>query len=329
MEKILFFNFSNLNSIIYDADESSWKQTPRLSSIRPNNGGEKLNVCLFDLPHTLPDEHIISLFKMSDWANLFTVNSGFTLENGFYPIMLADNTMYFTDKEEYSLLNGDWALDNVYKVVWNNKPIPAFNRYAPQFPQGWQQGIIEAQNIRVGELFEKVSGKLVDINDFCKNNQNAQVEIIYSDRYVKTELALVICLQFIKDLIAVLHPSSYRVKMIGEFFSEPRANDEGYRRLGDSFISDGKRDEIGNVLINDDKFVFESKEKKEIPHYRELMVKAGNNVLRIMPDAGLAHWGLDVQQCQADRQFYGTNNGINSRIPICSSTEQVYYICLR
>lgn len=324
MEKILFFNVSNLNSIIYDADETSWKQTPRLSSIRPNNGGKKINVCLFDLPHTLPDEHLISLFKMSDWANLFTVSSGFTLGNGFYPILLADSTMYFTDKEEYSLLNGDWALDNVYKVDWNNNPV--FNRYTPQFPQGWQQGIIEAQNIRVGELYGKVIDVFPSINAFCQNNQNAQVEITYSDRYVKTELALIICLQFIKDLIAALRPSSYSVKVVGEIFSDPSANGETYRRLGDSFISNGKRDDIGKVLIYDDKFVFESKEKKEIPHYRELVVKAGNNVLRIMPDAGLAHWGLDIKQSKEDKKYYGISNGINSQIPICSTTEQVYYV---
>lgn len=326
MEKIIFFNVSNPNSIIYDADESSWGQTPRLSSIRPNNGDEKINVCLWGLNGTLSNEHIISLIKMTGWADLLTVEGGFTMKDGFYPIMLSDNTMYFTDKEEHSLLNGDWALDNVYKVDWRNEPTPSFNNYTPQFPQGWQQGIIKAQNIRVGELYDKVIGVFPSINAFCRENQNAQVEITYSDRYVKTEIALVISLQFVKDLIAALHPSSYNVKIVGEKFSDPNANGETYRRLGDSFISDVKRDDIGKVLVNDDKFVFESKEKKEIPHYRELMVKAGNNVLRIMPDAGLAHWGLDWQKCKEDRKNYNTNNGVNPEIPIFSNTEQVYYV---
>ena len=322
MEKILFFNFSNLNSIIYDADESSWKQTPRLSSIRPNNGGERLNVCLFDLPHTLPDEHIISLFKMSDWANLFTINSGFTLGNGFYPIMLADNTMYFTDKEEYSLLNGDWALDNVYKVDWNNKPIPAFNRYTPQFPQGWLQGIIESQNIRIGELFSKVKEKLFIINTFCSNNQNAHVKITYTDKYVKTELALIICLQFIKDVVGEMTPVGYQVDFIGQIYSKSDANDENHRSLSDEFISDRKRDEVGKQLINDTHYSFISKDKKDLPHYRELRIEAGKNSLLIMPDAGLAHWGFDKVNCH---RFFNTGEGVNPDIPIYSNTEQVYY----
>ena len=322
----IFVNVSNLNTLNYDADEESWAKTPRVSGLRHlNDQNEKLRVCLYGLPSgTLPEEHIISLFRISDWAELYTVDDVFKMEDGFYPIMLTDNMMYFTDKEEYSLLNGDWALDNVYKVEWHGAP--PFNPFIPQIPQNWEQGIIEAQKMRVGDLFSKVCGSIPAIKDFCQKNQNAQVEITYSDRYVKTELALVICLQFIEDLKSTLNPSIFRVTFIGEKFSDPRANSEEYRRLGDSFISDSKRDEIGKNLIADDNYTFESKDKTEIPHYRELMVKAGDNVIRIMPDAGLAHWGLDVQQCQADRQFYGTNNGVNSRIPICSTTEQVYYV---
>lgn len=327
---IIFVNVSNLNTINYDSDEDSWVNTPRVSGLgHLNDQNKKLKVCLYGLRSVaLTEKHVIALLKLSGWADLYTLNDRFSMKEGFFPIMFSDdNTFFFTDKKEYSLLNGDWALDNVYKVDWHDTP-PTFNPYTPQIPRGWQQEIIEAQKMRAGDLFSKVSNSISTIKDFCQNNQNTQVEITYSDRYVKTELALVICLQFIENLKSVLNPSTYRVTFIGEKFSDPRANSEEYRRLTDSFICDGKRDEIGKQLIADDNYTFESKDKTEIPHYRELMVKAGNNVMRIMPDAGLAHWGLDVQRCQADRQFYGTNNGVNSRIPICSSTEQVYYVSL-
>ena len=330
MNKVIFVNAANPNRINYDLDDNlSWKHNPRLSNLKLKNGS-KLPVCLHGLNTTqLPSELLLSFGHLQDWASLYT--TCFQMEEGFYPLFLDGNTLYFTDIEEFSFLDQDWAKDNVYKIQLIKEELPQFEAYTLEKPdaKGWQQGIIVAQNIRVGGLFNKVTEVLPSITEFCAKHQQANVEITYSDRYIRDELSLIICLQFIKDLISALNPINYNVKMIGETFDNYEANNDDRRSLSGKaglFISDKRRDEVGGVLIQDNRFVFESKDKTEIPHYRELVVKAGNTVLRIMPDAGLAHWGLDIQECKAIRRYFSTNNGVNSEIPICSTTEQVYYV---
>ena len=331
MNKVIFVNAINPNCINYDLDDnSSWKHNPQLSNLKHKNGN-KVPVCLHGLnTKQLPSELLLSLGHLQDWASLYTTS--FQMKEGFYPLFLDGNTLYFTDVEENSFLDQNWALDNVYKTYLKEDDIPLFNLYVPEQPEakGWQQGIIAAQNIRVGGLFGKVTEVLPSITEFCSKHQQGEVEITYSDRYVKNELSLVICLQFIRDLLAKLQPASYKVKMIGATFYEINANDDSHRRLSDSFISELNCDETGRQLINDSNFEFESRSKEDIPHYRELLVEVNKegdiHTLRIMPDAGLGHWGLDIQTCKAIRQYFSTNNGVNSEIPICSSTEQVYYV---
>ena len=323
MEKIIFVNVSDLDTLNYDSDDLSWKNSPRLSGLNKTN--EKLNVCLYGLNgQSLSPEQIIALLKFSDNTDFHTISNGLNMETGFYPLVLDQENLYFTDKAEYSLLNGDWAFDCVYKIPSNINGV-TFSKYSIELPNGWQQCVVDNHNIRIKDLFGIVKDKLSVIDEFCNNNRNSNVTITYIDKYVKTELAMIICLQFIKDLITSLQPRSYKVCIKGEVFSEYNANNEKYRRIGDCLSNDRIRDEVGETLIDDERYSFVSENKNSLPHYRELKIEAGNNTLIIMPDAGLAHWGLDVEQCRRDRTYYEPGKGVNKGIPICSSSDQVFY----
>lgn len=329
MNKMLFVNTSDINRINYDFDKNSWREAPRLSEFGVKS---KINVCLCGSPIIrFPSGLIPSMIRMTDRANLYTTD--FRMKDGFYPLLLDGKKLYFTNMESYSLLDKNWASDNIYSTLLSTEKLPEFESYIPKMPEGWQQGIIKAQNIRVKEFFDIVTTELPQITDFCNANKNANIEVMYSDRYVMDELSLIICLHFIKDLVVNIMPSSFKIKMIGSSFYNVDANDERYRKLSGKagiFISDRNRDETGKRLINDTNYEFISKPKEEMPHYRELLVKAtksgSTSTMHIMPDAGLAHWGLDGQKCKEDGEFYGTNNGVNSRIPIYSTTEQLFYV---
>lgn len=329
MDKKIFINATNPNHINYDLEEKSWKGTPRLVSLKKDE--PKTPVCLCGLPdNKLPMELLPSLGRMSDWADLYT--SDFRMKDGFYPLLLDGNTLFFTDKEEYSMLNQDWAFDNIYKIQLKDENLPHFEEFKPE-SNVWQQGIIAAQSLRIRDLFNVVNNVFPSLEGFFRDNQDADVEITYSDKHIRTELSMNICLIFIKDVAEALHPSKMSVKFIGLNFHEPNANSEDYRRLTDSYIDDATRDKKGGEMINDNRYEFFSKRKDQIPHYRELLINATKNgvthTLRIMPDAGLAHWGFDFEQRRLDRTNYKANSGLNPEIPITSSTEQVYYICIQ
>ena len=333
MNKMLFVNACNPNCINYDlSKESSWGSSPRLNSLKKTT--DKIPVCLLGLNTAqLPKELSPSLTKMSDWATLYTSN--YKMKEGFYPLFLDGQTLFFTDINEYSLMDRNWATDNVYKMQLPDGERPHFEIYEPKSSEseGWQQGIIAAQSLRIKDLFNVVNNVFPSLEGFFRDNQDADVEITYSDKHIRTELSMSICLIFIKDIAEALHPSKMSVKFIGLNFHEPNANSEDYRRLTDSYIDDATRDKKGREMINDNRYEFFSKRKDQIPHYRELLINATKNgvthTLRIMPDAGLAHWGFDFEQRRLDRTNYKANSGLKPEIPITSSTEQVYYICIQ
>lgn len=329
MKKVIFINASDPNRINYDLDKHSWKNAPRLTSLTQTNS--KIPVCLYGLQKTeLPKELFPSLTRMSDWATLKM--AVFKMKEGFFPLLLDGRVLYFTDNEEYSTMNQYWALDNVYKTLLNPEEVPEFNDYKLNTPEekGWQQGIVNAQHIRAKDLFGIILGVCNTVGTFCSENKGAKLEISYKDKYVKNELSLIICIQFIKDFINAIGTDNYSVKILGESFQDISANDDRYRRLGDQFISDARRDEVGALLADDGNFAFTSEDGKTLPHYRELFIKATkngrDNHLYVMPDAGLAHWGLDRQQCKSDKVFYRAGLELNPQIPIYSNTEQVYYV---
>lgn len=330
---MIFVNASNPNLINFDLDNESWMNSPRLAALNKNN--MDISICLLGLQTAeLPINLLPSMYKINGWgAVLYT--SPFHMKEGFFPLFWDGQRMFFTDKEEYSLMNQNWALNNVYNTPLSEANSPKFEKFVPALPETkeWQRGIIPAKNIRVDELFTEVTNAFPSLDSFFQANQNANVEITYNDKYVRSELAMIICLQFIKRIEECLRPSSMKVKIIGMSFQDVNANDEQYRRLTDTYINSDIRDEKGGELINDSRFEFISKRKEDIPHYRELLVnvtKTGvSKTLRIMPDAGLAHWGFDIGQQRIDRKHYKANSGINPEIPITSSAEQVYYICIQ
>lgn len=333
MNKMIFVNASNPNCINYDlSKESSWGSSTRLNALKKT--GDKIPVCLLGLNTAeLPKELMPSLARMSDWADLYT--SDFRMKDGFHPLLLDGKELFFTDVNEYSMMDRNWAIDNVYKMQFPDGEKLVFEKYELKSPEsnGWQQGIIAAQSLRIKDLFNVVKKTFPSLDGFFQAHQNADVEITYCDKHVRTEFSMNICLNFIKDIEEALKPSKMKVDFIGLTFQEPNANSEGFRRLTDSYLNDAKRDEKGGEMINDNRYTFVSKRKDQMPHYRELLIKATKDgkthTLRIMPDAGLAHWGFDIGQQREDRRRYNANSGLNPEIPITSSTEQVYYICIQ
>lgn len=327
MSKTIFINASNPNCINYDLDEkTSWKNTPRLLSLK--KGGRQIPVCLSGLQSDkLPVELLPSLERMSDWASLCT--SSFKMREGFYPLLLDGHTLFFTDKEECSMMDQYWALNNIYKIQLEKEEVPQFESFTIEKPEdkGWQRGVIKAQNICVGELFGIVKEACDQIKKFCDDNKGAKLEISYKDKYVKNELSLIICIQFIKDVIDAVDSKDYSISLFGEYFHNNSANDERYRNISNQFISDAKRDEVGYALAKDNRFTFTSQDGKNMPHYRELLIRANkdgrDSTLCVMPDAGLAHWKLDGKNC---RKKYNVGDPIDPQMPIISDAEQVYYV---
>lgn len=332
MAKILFINATKPETMNLNSGENAWKQTARVSSLLNRlqaNNGQNTDICLYGLPQNVNKDDAITLYMLSAYANLLTV-SNFMTTNNLFPLLLDGDTLYFTDIEEFSYLDGNWATDHVFKTIVDSNQLE-FTPYQPQIPQGVELKSIAAQNINVGDLFEVVDNAFNNrITNFCTAHQNEVVEITYTDRYVKTELGLIITLQFIKTIIKKLNPAQYKVNIIGECYRDYDA-DEFSRRLGDQFTGDDRRDEVGEILINDNNYAFHSFAKKDVPHYRVLVIKvtdANNQIqmLYIHPDAGLAFWKLDVAECRRSGIYYAINSGINPTIPIFSESAQIYYI---
>ncbi|MCQ2301160.1 MAG: hypothetical protein MJZ94_00865 [Bacteroidales bacterium] len=330
--KTIFVNLSDLNTLNYDGDnDQSWKGERRLSKISvPDTTGNNKRVCLYGLNSNKRLElgQYLMLQKITNWADLYVTD--YRMPDGYYPLFLNEDYLYFTNVETYSHFDAKWALDNIYRTRIHE--IPAFISYQPSSPNPHDYMRLESMSIKVNELYDKVKELFPAIREFCQDNQGRSLEITYRDRYVVTEFSLIICLQFIQDLIRDFSTENYRVKFVGQKFNNSlKAKNERDRLLINEFISDAKRDEVGKSMLGgvEEHYVFVSEEK--LPHYRELEVKVGmpdgSETLRILPDGGLALWKLDNVKAREERKYYKAGNGIQGDMPIFSSEEQLYYVC--
>ena len=330
MDKCIFINVSDLESWNFDSNDNSWEKSPRLSRLKSSHN--KLKVCLFGLAEKeLSVVQIGTLLKFSGWgAELYTLSDDFNIEDGFFPLMYLVNdskaSLYFTDVIDNSYFNSDWAVDNIYKTEIVPYKKDVFIPYQPVIPAGWNRGVLDANQIEAKDLFDLVYNKFPEIKQFCSENVNANdLEIIYSDRYVRSELSLSICILFMDNLINKINPDEYTVVFKGQTYYEPNFNVR--TRLADNYQNDQDRDKDGKRLTDYDvHFTFTSVDISKIPHFRELTIKSGDNKLIIMPDAGIAHWGIDGDKCREKGVFYSVDNIIKPEMPISSNTEQIYYV---
>lgn len=330
----LYVDASRIDKWNYSDPESpaSWKTARH--EIRPN-GADKFDLVGFNAPSQISVEQRYMLQKVEDWAILKTCEGN----KEYNPLARIGDKLYVTAEESSTLLDENWA-DGVVWEIDSNEEISDKNWVIQ--PSEWMKKVILEKPLKIwskdllNTLIEK--GEWKDKwNDFVNKVEGTKLTIEYTDRYLLTQLGMIITAQMITQILDATECNDFNIKITinGEetssaisIYDEIRKNQYRPRPKGVLTQNINSVDRVR--YIKDlyaswkDKLTIVSKSSTELPHYRCLKISSSNGEeLYIMPDGGLAHgWGFDSDVAN---EFYGPDRGIEDNIPIYAFLDEILF----
>ena len=335
MQKTLFVNddFSTWN---YDESETNTFKN-RILEIR--NDGARFMIIGSCQNIPLPVYHTLQSIK--DWASTIEKTS-FTLDEGLYPVAIANGHIYMTDRKEALSMNGTWASDSLYCVSdtipeFNAEPIDIYPKASKTMTMLTIPGKQAIESDDLLDLLFKCSADAKDIvsqfYDYCNAHPHQKLIVSYQDEHLKSYLGMIVTLQFIKSIIAPIK-RHFSIKFIVEQYFENNVKSGigvNYTEYG---VRDKKLENVTSKWIESNDFdasaEVETKFPKDLPHWRVLKINCGDETLEIYPNGGIINeWFLDSEEARKKNKFYKENNTeVDEQIPIRKTKDVMYDVKL-
>ena len=302
--------------------EASWLD------IRKNlcDNNNKRKCCFLNARSHVSKDILGMLERMRAWSYHYETDCVFP--EGVYPLAYVEDTLYFTDVEEYGCLDSNWARDHIYSVKYNKIHL---NEYKP-ISSDFNRVIIEPGNnkITTSNLFNYIHANAENqLDGFMHDHKEHKLEIKYTDKHLKSQLGMIIACKFIKDFVEKYKISNYDISFMGIKYDEYTGltKDDVHRNLGCNLKDDTNRDKVLKDIMS---WCPKLKSIQSIPkfaqHYRDLVIMdtATQKSLAICPDGGFQN-GWKIDACRSTR-FYGKNCNVDSDIPLTNNTRLKFHI---
>ncbi|MBR5780799.1 MAG: DEAD/DEAH box helicase [Bacteroidales bacterium] len=321
----LFFNGKEINKWNYNERDVNWLSN---RSYLNNNCPQQKTFAVYNMPVMIAssdEEKMGRSIRTGEWKKIDN-----PLGN-LFPLAQIGSTLYFTDKKEYSALNGVWASGYVYSVDY--EPID-FNDLNVVKVGDDHYTFQEDRNQRKSDsLFDELYENSNRLRDFITACNGHKLSFTYHEEYLRTHLGMTITLQFIREFAKKAESQIELIKIVGEEYDDSRLyNDWNYdvyerpNKLYINCLNHDKRDDyvIGVFLepmLNNEEFEeyeVESVQEGRLPHWRALIVKDETTgaVINILPNGGFANgWEFDNREFKQGGWF-PSNCDIDTAIPI-------------
>lgn len=299
------------------------------SGIMPR-GASKCNLVVINAPDIVPAEY----FPFPEAMNLKTM----VWDNDAYkPLAMVGDTLYVTNKDDYMQFNEKWAAD----CVWKCEAGDIAEKISDWLPA---KDTDKMQEIEIPCYFKTSTKSLIDefdidaFNKFIESAQGRSLTIEYSDRFLCSQLGMIITHQLIMSIIEKVKCKKYSLKYRLNISPGPEENNrvavgDANRYLNSSiyavklvdFMEWLLQDEIRDSGENEIKV--EGCKWKDMNHDRSLKIVSDcGHVLIIRPDGGFAR-GWSVDGHSSNGVVYDTTNcTITTDIPIYSKPQDGRYL---
>ena len=321
----LFFNGQEINRWNYNESVVSWSKN-RMYLI--NDSPQQKIFAVYGIPTQITSSDKNKM-NMSSLGNVWK-----RIDNplrDLFPIAQVGRTLYFTDKKEYSVLNGIWASGYVYSVDYDPIVLNELNvvEIGDDHYTFRDNNEVRKSDCLFDELYTN-SGKLQEFIEACRDHK---LSFTYHEEYLRTHLGMTITLQFIQKFAEKANSRIKLIHIIGENYDDSRLynawnynTDEQPDKLYVNCLNDDKRDGyIEDKFLkpmletNDiDEYCIESVQEGELPHWRALIVKDEETgaVINILPNGGFAN-GLEFDNREYRQGgWFPSNCDITTQIPI-------------
>jgi len=326
-DTVLFMDYkpSRWNYDEADPTEASWYDIRKNLCI---NQSQKLKCCFLGIKRMVPNGVLDMLSRMKNWSTHFETSHAFP--TGIYPLAFANNTLYFTDVEDYAYLVCNWAKDHIYSVVYNQIQL---NPYTPVSGNYRCIKISPGCQITTSELFSYINAHAKnELDGFAHDSMGHKLEFKYTDKHLKSQLGIIIASKFIKEFIMHYGITDYEISFIGQNYTDytaGRHKTDARRFLSTNLYDNSERDEVldemmlwchsSNLHINS--------VTNFAQHFRDLVITdiITKKSLAILPDGGFQN-GWYVDNTRTNGTFYGINSDEESNIPITNSSLLKFHI---
>jgi hypothetical protein len=276
----------------------------------------------------VPKDVLDMLSRMKNWSTHFETSHAFP--TGIYPLAFANNTLYFTDVEEYACLDCNWAKDHIYSVACN--PI-TMTSYSPV------KGNYKCIKIQAGcltsttDLFKVIqSAAKNELDGFMHDSKGHKLDITYTDKHLKSQLGMIIATKFIKELISNYQLSIFDINFIGQNYTDTiygRHKNDIKRFLSVNLYDDSERDSILNDFMQwcpATQLSIRSQPALS-QHFRDLVVRdvVTGKSIALLPDGGFQN-GWYVDSARTNGLYYGITSNEDSNIPIINQNLLKFHV---
>lgn len=291
-------------------------------------GADRYNLVVMNAPRIVPAEYCefpeSMNMKQTSWSNV-----------NYMPLAQVGNDLYITNIEDYTYLDEYWATDSVWRCSIDDVLIDVQDWRPIHDAEQMHEIILAAgTQIKTNELLDKLVCDA--LKHFYLNRQDyTRLTIECSDRYLISQLGMIITHQLINKIVALIGVDDYTIKY--NINTSPANGpssrvDDSYRRLGYT-INSGDLLEFAKTLLNpnnDDRITIVGKRWEELNHDRWLSIKSDTgHTLIIKPDGGFSRgWYVDGINCNGVI-YTPDNSRADTVIPIAISDadgRSVYYV---
>lgn len=262
-------------------------------------------------------------------ANVSLRQTQTVLTPGVWPIAAIGNDLYVTEDNAAARLDGNWGGDTCYRLPGMAAALQSANLEPvnPNAGNSWKFVIPSGTEIPVRQLYDTVCGIEPEcqkaITSFMERHRRQSVCFVYQDEHLKSELGMLLTVQFVKRMVEILQPSDIQLCFEMEKYWDGRTNNARITdNLPDNQTRDGVlKDFCNRVFGQGIDLNINSNSPKTLPHWRELKVEAGGECLVFYPNGGIPNgWFLG-----RNGRYVDAVDGTEGDINISSKDQTIMY----
>ena len=262
-------------------------------------------------------------------ANVSLRQTQTVLTPGVWPIAAIGNNLYVTEDVATARLDGNWGGDACYRLPGMAAALQSTSLEPgnPNAGNSWKFVIPSGTEIPVRQLCDTVCGIKPEcqnaIMSFMERHRRQSVRFVYQDEHLKSELGMLLTVQFVKRIVEILQPSDIQLCFEMEKYWDGRTNNA---RITDNLQDDRTRDGVlkkfcNSVFGQEIDLQIHSNPPRKLPHWRELKVEAGGECLVFYPNGGIPNgWFLG-----RNGRYVDAVDGTEGDINISSKDQTIMY----
>lgn len=285
------------------------------------------SLCLYEMARAIDFPTYLILIRCQ--ANVSLRQTQTVLTPGVWPVAAIGNDLYVTEDDATARLDGNWGGEACYRLPGMAAALQStsLEPVNPNAGNSWKFVIPSGTEIPVWQLCDTVCGVKPEcqtaITSFIEQHRGQSVRFVYQDEHLKSELGMLLTVQFIKRMIDILKPADVQLDFQMEEYWDGRTNNA---RITDNLPDNRTRDNLlrdfcSRAFGTTFQLQINSKRRGALPHWRELKIEAEGESLIFYPNGGIPNgWFLG-----RNNRYIDTVNGTEVDINISSKDQNIMY----